>query len=140
MRALTLFQPWASLLVYGRKTYETRGYRISHRGLVAIHAGKERRFLDDWLEDQDDELEHEYPLGAIVGVAVLVGVIPTDGWEAELLSDKDRAFGDWSEGRYAWKMENVRLLKSPVPCRGAQGLWNVPGDTQRVMKLVGLKD
>ena len=39
MKALTLWQPWASLIAWGEKRYETRSYGISHRGTLAIHAG-----------------------------------------------------------------------------------------------------
>lgn len=40
MKALTIHQPWASLIAYGFKRFETRGWRTNYRGLVAIHAGK----------------------------------------------------------------------------------------------------
>jgi hypothetical protein len=38
MKALTLWQPWASLLACGAKKYETRSWATSYRGLIAIHA------------------------------------------------------------------------------------------------------
>lgn len=38
MKALTIWQPWASLLACGAKKYETRGRAISYRGPIAIHA------------------------------------------------------------------------------------------------------
>ena len=47
MRGLTLHQPWASLVAEGRKEYETRSWSTLFTGLVAIHAGKEKRYLDD---------------------------------------------------------------------------------------------
>lgn len=40
MKAITLWQPWASLLAYGAKKYETRSWERSYRGPMAIHAGK----------------------------------------------------------------------------------------------------
>ena len=40
MRALTIYQPWASLIAVGAKTYETRSWATRHRGPIAIHAGK----------------------------------------------------------------------------------------------------
>jgi hypothetical protein len=40
------------------------------------------------------------------------------------LTEQERAFGDYSEGRYMWLLENVKLLPEPIPARGAQGLWD----------------
>jgi hypothetical protein len=40
MRALTLHQPWASLVALGAKAIETRSWPTSHRGPLAIHAAK----------------------------------------------------------------------------------------------------
>jgi activating signal cointegrator 1 len=40
MKALSLMQPWATLLICGEKTVETRSWRTSHRGLLAVHASK----------------------------------------------------------------------------------------------------
>jgi hypothetical protein len=45
MRALSVRQPWAELILSGRKTIETRTWRTSHRGLIAVHAG--------WIVDED---------------------------------------------------------------------------------------
>ena len=40
MKAITVWQPWASLLVSGRKRYETRSWATTYRGPIAIHAAK----------------------------------------------------------------------------------------------------
>lgn len=40
MKALTLHQPWATLVASGVKTIETRSWQTSYRGPLAIHAGK----------------------------------------------------------------------------------------------------
>lgn len=40
MKALTLTQPWATLVITGRKRFETRGWRTGYRGQIAIHAAK----------------------------------------------------------------------------------------------------
>ena len=48
MKALTIWQPWASLLVSGQKKYETRSWATSYRGPIAIHAAMRpvRRTID----------------------------------------------------------------------------------------------
>ena len=52
MKALTLTQPWATLVAIGAKTIETRGWSTSYRGPLAIHAAKKfpenaRRFTTE---------------------------------------------------------------------------------------------
>ena len=41
MKAITIRQPWASLIASGTKKYETRSWKTNYRGPIAIHAGKE---------------------------------------------------------------------------------------------------
>ncbi|MCL2124169.1 MAG: phage portal protein [Desulfovibrionaceae bacterium] len=48
MKALTIYQPYASLLACGAKRFETRGRKINYRGPIAIHAGKEPFHLTLW--------------------------------------------------------------------------------------------
>lgn len=40
MKAITLWQPWASLIAIGAKKYETRSWKTNYRGPIAIHAAK----------------------------------------------------------------------------------------------------
>lgn len=56
MKALTLHQPWASLIAVGAKTIETRSWSTSHRGALAIHAGKHRPECTQWEEGPFDDI------------------------------------------------------------------------------------
>lgn len=140
MRGLSLYQPWASLVACGAKRFESRSWETSYRGWLAIHATKQ--FPADaqelcYLEPFKSALwpgatgvVAPLPRGAIVAVCRLAGCAPTDTalvreqW-ALPLSD-ERAFGDFSPGRYAWNLCDVRPLPEPLPCVGARGLWIVP--------------
>lgn len=98
MKALTLHQPWASLIAVGAKTIETRSWSTRHRGRVVIHAGKRLytaadkhhdRALWDRTYDALDGLErnngvYDLPYGAIVASATLADCVPIiqDGWPA----------------------------------------------------------
>src|SRR5687767_704551 len=68
-RALSVRQPWAELILVGRKRYELRSWRTSHRGPILIHAG---------LRIETEAVAfaglHEKALttGALVGVVELV--------------------------------------------------------------------
>lgn len=71
MKALTIREPWVSLLLSGRKTIETRPWAAQHRGGILLHAG--RRF--DVSECERFDVKPHAP-GHIVGSAVLVDVVP----------------------------------------------------------------
>lgn len=149
MKALTLTQPWATLVAIGAKAVETRSWRTPYRGPLAIHAAKRwtdddrdvcwepvfRRVLDaaglvDYtpysdLDTTSQERFDALPLGAIVALARLVDVVPAHD-HVERLGPQERAFGDYAPGRAAWLLADVRPLPTPLPCPGARGLWAVP--------------
>lgn len=135
MKALSLWQPWASLIACGLKRVETRSWATSYRGPVLIHAAKR------WTADELDALarlraEHprvadelpdvrELPLGAVVAVARIAECHQmTYDW-IEDQTDLERDVGGWEADRFGWVLEGVRALPAPVPCVGAQGLWSV---------------
>jgi hypothetical protein len=96
VKALTLTQPYATLVAIGAKRIETRSWRTNYRGSLAIHAGKGLGPVggEDGLQDLhelaqqmlagDDEyspdvtLPDAYPRGCVVAIAYLGGCIPTD--------------------------------------------------------------
>ncbi|MEK0184810.1 DNA N-6-adenine-methyltransferase [Microcoleus anatoxicus PTRS2] len=121
LTAMTLHQPWASLIAAGKKQYETRSWETDYRGPIAIHAGK--KF------EQDESLisllgipAAEVPLGAVVAIADLTDCIEMTSWFIAKVSMTEKALGDFRKGRYAWKLENVRAIE-PIPAVGKQGLW-----------------
>ena len=123
MKAITLTQPWASLVALGWKHVETRSWKTDYRGPVAIHAAKAfpaagRRFAAE--ERLVGRLPEILPLGAIIATARLIYVVRT---EATDVSPLERRLGDFGPGRYAWFLADVEPLSEPVPIRGALGLW-----------------
>lgn len=142
LRGLSLTQPWATLVALGAKTIETRSWRTRYRGPLAIHAAKgyptwafytclEEPF-DEVLMDPVSRIVDAAGLdrGCIVAVVELEACYPTDANVVpKLLRESpmhEREFGDFSPGRYAWVLRNVRALREPVPCRGYHGVWPVP--------------
>lgn len=154
MKAVTLTQPWATLVAIGAKQIETRSWPTNYRGPLAIHAGKgpstigwpQLNHICNRTEPFRSVLQlggrhpaEALPTGAIVAVCRLVGVVPTEmikthsvwvdaipgttAWNFEL-TDQERAFGDYSDGRFAWLLADVRRLPAPIPARGALGLWD----------------
>ena len=152
MKCLSLWQPWATLIAVGAKKIETRSWKPPmERGVVmplAIHAAKKwdhdlramcgtepfRSILGlNWSGSTFNKDGHAWvmPLGSIVAVADLVGWMTTEqcvrgtGTLAPI-SEQERAFGDYSVGRFGWLLANVRRLPEPIPYRGAQGLFDIP--------------
>ena len=130
VKALTWWQPWASLVVREVKRYETRSWSTRHRGLLAIHAAKRKvsagefeRFAGlliplgyEWAED--------LPRGCVLGTVEVVSVQRTTEIR-DRLDLPELLLGDYSSGRYAWELGDPRVLPVPVAVRGQQGLWTV---------------
>lgn len=134
MKAISLWQPWATLIALGHKRIETRSWGTSYRGLIAIHAAKRKMTWDEieLLEDLNFNLgleipitedETQWPRGAIVAVAHLSDCyqMTTDDIEEQTVLEEH--VGGWAPGRYAWVLRGVAPINPPVPARGAQGLW-----------------
>lgn len=143
MKALTLTQPYATLVAIGAKRIETRSWSTHYRGPLAIHAAKGfPRDCRELCASQPflRELTRagvsmpELPRGAILAVARLAFVMSTDHHTLDPrwpLTDKERAFGDYDEGRYAWLLADVARLVEPIPCRGMLGLWTLDEELER---------
>jgi activating signal cointegrator 1 len=115
MKALTLIQPWASLIADGRKPVETRSRPLSHRGPLAIHAGNkvDREACKQFGYDPDS-----IPVGAVLCIVDMVDCVkfPSPHVTPDL-------YGDYTPGRYGYILELLERF-APVPARGYQCLWN----------------
>lgn len=127
MKAISLHQPWATLVALGEKQYETRSWKPSYRGLLAIHAAKQFNEIQQGLclqspfsgslREAGYRVPHSLPLGGILCVVRLVDVVPT-GQVPDKLSAKELAFGNYGPGRFA----------NPIPMAGMQSLFDVADD------------
>ena len=135
LKALTLHQPWASLIALGAKRIETRNWRppvalIGQR--LAIHAGKKivklpsgtyehynqavmRRLGNDWPDT--------IPTGAVVAIATIQRARQVRS-SCDLPDGDEFLFGEYGYLRWMWELSNVTVLDPPVPIRGRQGIWN----------------
>ncbi len=126
MKALSLWQPWASAIAIGEKRVETRHWSTNYRGPLLIHAAKRKTDVADEIEDLDLDMDlTTLPFGALVAIARLVDCRCTDGLA---VSDRESMLGNYSTGRFGWMLEDIRAFSDPIPYRGAQGLFNVPND------------
>lgn len=139
MKAITVLQPWAWLLVSGKKRCETRSWKTNYRGEILIHAGKKdmtgtmmrETFFEARCMKRAGVPGAEIITEAIIGKAVLVNCVQINEAIRELIKKQhfdEYAFGCFSPGRYAWVLENPVLFDTPIPARGYQGLWNWNGE------------
>ena len=160
MKAITLYQPHASLVALRAKKIETRGWKTSYRGPLAIHAGVSKKYLDlGWKEPffsaltpfhkarEGGSMSLMWWLGYVVATCDLVDcfkVVEESPNYYHLQSGNDHReyicvqkrdigphkvgnealFGDFTVGRYAWDLANVKQLEKPIPAKGKQRLWN----------------
>ena len=130
MKALSLWQPWASLWACGRKSYETRSWSTSYSGPLLIHAAKTMctDIADELREICEDEFGGhwavELPVGALIATCELVSCLPT---ERVHVDTDEHAQGNFTPGRFAWGASNSRVFDHPIPYRGRQQLFEVHG-------------
>jgi activating signal cointegrator 1 len=157
--AISVWQPWASLLAHGIKIHETRSWAPSAAYLgrsFAICAAKVTTGLDHYASSVGDGPDHprtvalrrlfalgvnldRMPFGAVVGIGTLVEAIRMPPLESEQPGAMERALGDWTPGRWAWRFENMQRLPEPIPVQGKQGIFRLPYDAgAKSFRQVGL--
>jgi hypothetical protein len=151
VRAITLWQPWASLIVCGTKKIETRSWSTKIRGTVAIHAAKKvpleaiqllatkafQEGLKILLPINMKYIIMEFlPRGKVIGTVDIIDCVEIVGKlkngyplvvfksEVKSIVGPEVLFGDFTRGRYAWILENPVMFEKPIPAMGSQGFWN----------------
>ena len=147
MKALTLIQPWATLIALGEKRIETRSWKTLYRGELAIHAGKK---IDKKICNQEPFksilAKHGYitenlPTGCVVAVCNVIDcskifydevdeVSRLMDYDCTKIQENELAFGDYTPGRYGWKLSDINILAEPIPAKGALSLWEWLDDIQ----------
>ena len=131
MQAITLYQPWASLIACGAKTTETRSWRPPSKLIgqeIAIHAAKQpMKNLESTLAQAaarklGGTWPNNLPSGAIVATAKLVSAEQIKRLN-DIPKGDEKLFGDYSLGRWMWQLSDIRPLKQPIATRGRQGFW-----------------
>lgn len=122
MKAITIKEPWASLIVNGYKKYEFRSWKTNYRGKILIHAGMsiEKDMLGN-IKDYNIEINK----GAIIGEADLADcILVNEEFDEELRNIDEIVYGNNHINNYAWKLENIKKYDKPIPIKGKLGLWN----------------
>ena len=114
MKALSVRQPWASLIANGLKTIEVRTWLTHYRGplLICASAYKVRNEIAGGY----------YPFGVMLAAVDLLDVRPLARRDLKAAAMSSRFVID---REFAWVLANLRLVR-PVPVKGRLGLFDVP--------------
>ena len=138
MRALTIKQPWASLIMRCHKDIENRDWPTKVRGVIAVHTsaklekseiedacGLMRGFIPKFSERiftaEVAARPDLYPTGCIIGTVELVGCA-------------QKSESPWFVGEYGFVLQNPVVFAGPIPCKGKLGFWEVPAELMPTMR------
>jgi hypothetical protein len=154
IKALSMTQPWATLVASGHKRVETRSWGTTYAGPIAIHAAKgfPREARQICLQEPfcsvlkaigydiatipaEEWKTFRLPLGEIIALVHLTRVerITPENVPHE---EPERSFGNYTPGRFLWRFEHVIALPHPLPAKGARMLWQwePPAEWQDVIR------
>lgn len=144
IKAITLWEPWATAMSLGLKKIETRHWKTDYRGPLAIHAAQR---LIDPPEKLSPELVaairandfvDKCAYGNVVCIVDLYDVQRTD-FIVKMLSrggtfaDPEFIWGNYKPCRYGWMTRRRVVLEPTIPSTGHQGLWTweVPAEYEQ---------
>ena len=123
MKVLTLKQPWATLVSEGIKEYEFRSWKTNYRGKVLIHAGAG---IDKKEMERFKDLNLKYQSKRIIAEVEIEDCLELDDkLNQKIISENNIAYGSKIRTGYAWKLKNVKKIKSNKEINGKLGLWNI---------------
>lgn len=105
MKAISLHQPWASMIASGKKTIETRSWPTAYRGDLLIVSTR-----------------RPVVPGCPMGKALCIGEL----YDCRPMGFRDEAAAccQWYEGAFAWLLRNIRPIE-PFTVKGSQGFYEV---------------
>lgn len=128
MKVLSIIEPWASLIKEKIKYIETRSWKTNYRGKIFIHASLKK------VSKSDQKINHlisllkdkEFKYGYIIAEANLVDCVYMDEEFLKRIKENDTEYicGEYKEGRYAWILNDIKPLKTPIKAKGNLGIWN----------------
>ena len=116
MKVLTIKEPWASMILEGKKTIETRTWKTQHRGLIFLHASKNPKSKIS---------------GCIFAIARILKVEPM------IKRHEKKALCEVYPNAYSWFLTDVRPIKL-IKCKGKLGLWNLDNYEVRLKAMENL--
>lgn len=135
MKAITILEPWATLIIEGKKCIETRNWDTNYRGTVLIHSSKTLMQNKDYVEhlmNFVDSAHSSFNRGCIIGEVELVDIIPITPDFFRLVKETnyiDFITSEWGYSKYAWIFDKPKIYEQPIPAKGNLGLWEYKKET-----------
>ncbi len=132
MKALSLRQPWASLVAHNWKHWETRSWNTSYRGILLIHAAKSTELVSTYfrfpafarcLMASGYATWEDLPFGALLGITQLKETKRVEEFR-HLLGDDERAFGNYNDHRFGFHLGLFEPFVKPILFRGKLGIFD----------------
>jgi|TARA_B100000959_G_scaffold268515_1_gene313315 predicted transcriptional regulator len=115
MKCLSVCQPFAELIIQGKKTIELRKWNTKFRGEFLVHAPQKIR-LDDCKRLK---IKPELTVGAIIGKVELIDVKEYENAsQIKIDSKRHLASNSESDNKYGFILQNPKQLRIPIPCNG----------------------
>ena len=128
--AITVWQPWASLIVCGIKTVENRPWKPPLKIIgewIAIHAGRavDRHAMEFHFDNervrQSISETNPFPKGVLLGIAFLSAFYEPAKEQQIIWKLSDLEW--WEREYFGWVFRRPRILKNPISTKGRQGIW-----------------
>ena len=153
MKAISIWNPFALLVVSGFKIFETRtwaaprsiiGQRVGIASTKVINPSQRAYFESEDFQHFYERLGlpdtlTEMPNGFMLGTATLQASLEMTEELMEDVSDEEQAYGHWEIGNFAWRMTDPVAFETPVPVRGAQGIWNWTAPEEIASAVIPMK-
>lgn len=145
MKAISIWQPFSTLIVKGFKVFETRtwpapksviGQRIGIASTKTLRPEQRAHFDSEEFQRHYERLGlpesiAEFSHGFMLGTVVVDSVELMTEEFLEEVSLEEQAYGWWDEGNYAWRLTDPIEFDKPIAVRGAQGIYEWKNDVQQ---------
>jgi len=120
MKTLSIKQPWAELIIQGKKKIEIRKWNTKFRGEFLIHSSGN---IDLEAMNKFGFAQNELPRGAIIGKVTLKDIKKYKNKE-EFKSEYDKHLAGIEWGDFGFILENPKRFEKPIKAKGNLGFWN----------------
>jgi predicted transcriptional regulator len=122
LKCLSVSQPFADLIISGKKSIELRSWNTNFRGDFLVHAPLKIRFEDS----KRLKINRKFVTGAIIGKAQLYNVKKYGSIEEMKMEQKFHMASKKSQKKtYGFILKNAKPFRVPIPWKGQLGLFNV---------------
>lgn len=131
MLTLTVHQPYAWAIVHGFKDVENRSWSPMREALgrwLLVHAGKQVANEEPYAAARwvVREAGGDLPPASAMVHGAIVGAVRLASVTSFALYESRRERSPWATGPICWLLGDAIAFPAPIPCRGAQGLWEAP--------------